>query len=70
MADLREVSLKEGIRRHYQGLARLMEARLRDSDNLSEVTYNPCYWCFKHFGKLEWLKNYPESPWAAGVLDS
>lgn len=70
LADLRKVPLKKGIRRHYQGLARLMEARLRDSDSLCGVTHNPCYWCFKHFGKLAWLKNYPESPWAAGVLDS
>jgi hypothetical protein len=29
----------------------------------------PCYWCFLHFGKLEWLKNYPRSPWAAAVRE-
>jgi MoaA/NifB/PqqE/SkfB family radical SAM enzyme len=69
LADLKETPLKEGIIRHFQGLAQLMEARLRDMDDLEGLTYIPCYWCFKHFGKLDWLRDFPESPWAAGVLE-
>jgi MoaA/NifB/PqqE/SkfB family radical SAM enzyme len=69
LADLKEVSLKEGLIRHFKAAARLMEARLKDMDILAGVTYIPCYWCFKHFGKLDWLRNYPDSPWAAGVLN-
>ncbi len=69
VADLREVSLKEGLIRHLHGQAQLMEARLRDRDRLGDLTLDPCYWCFKHFGKLEWLQNFPDSPWAAGVLE-
>jgi len=68
LADLKEVSLREGIIRHYQGVADLMAARLNDAEKLAGLTYIPCYWCFKHFGKLDWLKGFPDSPWAAGVL--
>jgi MoaA/NifB/PqqE/SkfB family radical SAM enzyme len=69
LADLKEVSLREGLIRHFHGVARLMEARLRDLEKLKDPTFIPCYWCFLHFGKLEWLRGYPRSPWSAGVLD-
>jgi MoaA/NifB/PqqE/SkfB family radical SAM enzyme len=68
LGNLQEISLQEGIIRHFHAAARLVEARLQDRDNLNELTQNICYWCFKHFGKFDWLKNYPQSPWAAGVL--
>jgi MoaA/NifB/PqqE/SkfB family radical SAM enzyme len=69
LGDLKEISLEEGLIRHYHGVARLMEARVRDAGRLTDLTMIPCYWCFLHFGKLEWLKNYPRSPWAAAVLE-
>ncbi|MFQ5925147.1 MAG: radical SAM protein [Dehalococcoidia bacterium] len=68
LADLREVSLREGISAHFDLLARWMGQRLKDAENLSPPTCIPCYWCYKYFSKLNWLKNYPESPWAEGVL--
>ncbi len=69
LGDLKEMSLREGLSRHFRAMARLMEARLRDAEKLSGLTFIPCYWCFRHFGKLEWLRDFPESPWAAGVLE-
>jgi MoaA/NifB/PqqE/SkfB family radical SAM enzyme len=69
LGNLKEISLRDGLIRHYHAVAQLMEARVRDADNLTDLTINPCYWCFKHFGKLEWLKDYPESPWSTGVLE-
>jgi MoaA/NifB/PqqE/SkfB family radical SAM enzyme len=69
LGDLKEMSLRQGLIRHFHGVAELMEARVRDADNLTDLTFIPCYWCFKHFGKFEWLRDYPESPWAAGVLE-
>jgi len=69
LADLKEVSLREGISRHFDLLAKLMGQRLKEADNLSPPTYIPCYWCLKYFGKLDWLRNYPESPWAKGIVD-
>ncbi len=68
LADLKEVPLKEGIKRHLYLAARLGEARINDLPHtgLNEI---PCYWCLKRFGKLDWLKEFPDSPWAAGVLE-
>jgi MoaA/NifB/PqqE/SkfB family radical SAM enzyme len=68
LADLKEVPLKEGIIRHFQGVARLMEARITGMDDLAGLNLVPCYWCLRHFGKLEWLREFPESPWATGVV--
>jgi sulfatase maturation enzyme AslB (radical SAM superfamily) len=69
LADLQETPLREGLVRHFHGVARLMEARLGDMEKLADLTLIPCYWCIRHFGKLEWLRDFPESPWAAGVLE-
>jgi MoaA/NifB/PqqE/SkfB family radical SAM enzyme len=69
LANLKEVSLKDGIIRHFDGIARLMEARLQDKDELKGLTYIPCYWCLQHFGKLDWLRDFPESPWFNGVRE-
>jgi MoaA/NifB/PqqE/SkfB family radical SAM enzyme len=70
LADLKEQSLQEGLIRHFHAHARLMEARLQEKDRLEDLRLDPCYWCFRHFGKLEWLCDFPESPWAAGVLEN
>ena len=68
LADLREVSLKEGVARHFQTTADLVNARLADMDSLAGMTHNLCYWCMKYFNKLDWLKGLPDSPWAVGVF--
>lgn len=68
VADLREVSLKEGVIRQFHQLARLMEARLTHLEDQSGLNRFFCYWCLRYFGKLDWLKDFPESPWAAPVL--
>lgn len=69
LGNLTEMSLREGLIRHYHGVARLMEARLRDMEELDDLTLIPCYWCLQHFGKLDWLRDYPESPWFNGVIE-
>jgi len=68
LADLKEVPLREGVIRHFRGVARLIEARLKDMEKLAGLNFLPCYWCFAHFGKFTWMKDFPDSPWAAGVL--
>jgi MoaA/NifB/PqqE/SkfB family radical SAM enzyme len=68
LGNLQEISLKEGIIRQFHAAARLVEARLNEMDRLNGLNKNPCYWCLKHFGKFDWLRNYPDSPWAEGVF--
>jgi pyruvate-formate lyase-activating enzyme len=69
LGDLKTMTLREGLIRHYHAVARLMEARVRDMEKLDDLTLIPCYWCARHFGKLEWLRDFPESPWSLGVLE-
>ncbi len=68
LANLREVSLKEGLIRHFKAATNLVENWINSLDEWRHQPFSLCYWCYKHFGKLEWLKNYPDSPWAAGLL--
>lgn len=68
VADLKEVSLPEAIRLHWRRVADVMEWRLRAKDLFTAGDFQICYWCYYQMGKLDWLKNHPESPWSAGVL--
>lgn len=69
LADLRQVSLSEGICRHFEAMAELNRARARAlSQPLSLLEQNACYWCLKHFGRLEWLRSFAGSPWAAPLM--
>lgn len=70
LGNLKEISLREGLIRHYRAIAQFTEDCTEDLDAWRDKPFNLCYWCHKHFGKLEWLKEFPDSPWAAGVLDS
>jgi MoaA/NifB/PqqE/SkfB family radical SAM enzyme len=69
VADLKEVSLKEGIVRQFRKAAGVMEARLYGGGKIQGLSETPCFWCMKHFGKLDWLKDFPDSPWAAWLMD-
>jgi MoaA/NifB/PqqE/SkfB family radical SAM enzyme len=69
VADLKEVSLKEAIVRQFRAAAGVMEARLNGGGNLGGLTETPCLWCLKHYGKLDWLKDFPDSPWSTWLLD-
>jgi MoaA/NifB/PqqE/SkfB family radical SAM enzyme len=68
VADLRDLSLKEGVIRQFHQLARLMEARLERLEDQTGLNRFFCYWCLGRFGKLDWLRDFPESPWAAPVF--
>jgi pyruvate-formate lyase-activating enzyme len=69
VADLKEVPLKEAIALQFRKAAKVMEARLNSDGDAKSLSETPCHWCLKHFGKLDWLKNFPDSPWTALLLD-
>ena len=50
LGNLREISLREGIVRHFRLLSNFVKARLQS--NLSPLEMNPCLWCFKYFKKF------------------
>ncbi len=69
VADLNHVSLKEGIVRQFRKASEFMEARLGDGMNPEGISDTPCYWCLRHFGKLAWLKDFPDSPWTQWLME-
>jgi MoaA/NifB/PqqE/SkfB family radical SAM enzyme len=68
VADLKQVSLKEAVVRQFRKAAEVMEARLQDG-NGQGLSNAPCLWCLRHFGKLDWLKDFSTSPWTAWLLE-
>jgi MoaA/NifB/PqqE/SkfB family radical SAM enzyme len=68
VADLKKVSLKEAIVRQFRKAAEVLEARLNGGGNLDGLSATPCLWCLKYFAKIDWLKDFPDSPWTARLL--
>ena len=68
VADLKEVSLKEALVRQVRKAAEVLEARLNGGGTPHGLSETPCLWCLKYFGKLNWLQEFPESPWTDWLL--
>jgi MoaA/NifB/PqqE/SkfB family radical SAM enzyme len=68
VADLQQTSLEQAIQLHWRRLAEVLEWRIKARELITAGDFPICYWCYYQMGKLDWLKGYPESPWAAGVL--
>jgi hypothetical protein len=65
LADLQKIPLAEGIIRQFRKAAEVMEARLNGAGNSLSTAPTPCLWCLNYFGKLAWLKDFPDSPWTS-----
>jgi|UniRef100_A0A7C3SJX8 MoaA/NifB/PqqE/SkfB family radical SAM enzyme len=68
LADLKETPFSEGLKRQFRLWAEIMAARVEEFPRLSGSDHCLCYWCLRRLGKLYWLKEFPDSPWAAAVL--
>jgi hypothetical protein len=68
VADLKEVSLKEAIIRQFRMAAEVIAARLNGGENPEALSETPCIWCLSYFGKLGWLKDFPNSPWKSWLM--
>lgn len=69
VADLKAEPLAEAIVRQFQHAAAVMAARLAGDGTFPALAATPCLWCLRHFGKLDWLRDFPDSPWSAWLLD-
>ncbi len=69
LADLKEVPLKEAIVWQFRKAAEVMEARLQHGGKIQGISHTPCLWCLQYFGKLDWLKDFPNSPWTSWLRD-
>ncbi len=70
LGNLDAISLAEAARRARvlgRALAEEKEAR-RHGGELGVLDHHPCWYCLKRFGKVEWLREFPGSPWAQDLL--
>jgi MoaA/NifB/PqqE/SkfB family radical SAM enzyme len=69
VADLKVTPLKEAIVRQFRKATEVMEAKLNGGGNPVGLSEVPCLWCLNYFGKLDWLKDFPDSPWTGWLRE-
>jgi MoaA/NifB/PqqE/SkfB family radical SAM enzyme len=69
VADLEQTDLWDAHRRLISVISGLQRKRIDKiaSSGLSYIDHFQCVACMDHFGKLDWLKNYPDSPWCEAL---
>ena len=63
LGNIRETPLKDLIINHLNFIPQILEWRLERKDAIKGAPLSLCNWCFYQFDKLDWLKDYPDSPW-------
>jgi MoaA/NifB/PqqE/SkfB family radical SAM enzyme len=65
LGSLEEFSVWELHRKMVRKVAAFQEDKITkvEQGQLTENEHFPCFYCAKYFGKLEWLRDFPESPW-------
>jgi len=64
LGNIKEMPLKDLIIKHLDYLPEILKWRFERKDAIKRAPLSLCNWCFYQFGKLDWLKNYPDSPWS------
>lgn len=64
LGNIREAPLTDLIVRHLQFLPEVLQWRFERKERIKQAPLSLCNWCFFQFGKLDWLKEYPDSPWS------
>ncbi|HEY4716308.1 MAG TPA: radical SAM protein [bacterium] len=71
IADMAKTNLFDALKRwmdrvHEYNLEKLEYIK---NKKWTDLDYFPCYYCQKHFGKMRWLGDYPDSPWAESITE-
>jgi len=64
LGRIKEIPLTDLIVRHLNFLPEVLKWRFEKKDLIKKAPLSLCNWCFFQFGKFDWLKEYPDSPWA------
>jgi MoaA/NifB/PqqE/SkfB family radical SAM enzyme len=64
LGNIREYPLTDLIVRQMNLLSDVLKWRFERKDAIRKAPLSLCNWCFFQFGKLDWLKEYSNSPWA------
>lgn len=68
VADLHQVSLRDAWPHYVERLRGQQAASARPADGGDEFDALPCIRCARACGKMEWVRDYPESRWAGAAL--
>jgi len=63
MGNIDKTPLKDLIVKHINFLPEVLEWRFKRKDVIKNAPLSLCNWCFYQFNKLEWLREFPDSPW-------
>lgn len=63
LGSLKETGLKDLIIKHINLLPEILQWRFSRKQVIKSTPFSLCTWCFYQFEKLNWLKEYPDSPW-------
>jgi len=70
IANLNELPLDEARRRMASTVAEFKEEKARriKEGALGPLDHGPCWYCLKHFRKVDWMAEYPDSAWAKDLV--
>jgi MoaA/NifB/PqqE/SkfB family radical SAM enzyme len=68
VADLHHSSFAEAWPRYVAGMAAQQERSRPPADGGDEFDALPCIRCARSCGKMQWVRQFPDSPWAAAAL--
>lgn len=65
IGSLKEMSLFEAHRKLVERIADFQKERIRriETREISQLDRFPCFYCSKYFGKIDWLRDFPDNPW-------
>lgn len=68
IGNLREMSLIEACKQFRQRVVTYLAGKQDkiDRGKFSELDHFPCWYCLKYLGKVSWLNDFPDHPWARG----
>lgn len=70
IADLKKTGLREAHQLVKKAITGYKQNKTKDhkSGLLQRADYYPCWYCLKHFRKVDWMAEYPDNPWSADML--
>jgi len=63
IGNIGKTPLKDLIVKHLNLLPGILKWRFDRKDAIRKAPLSLCNWCFYQFNKLEWMQDFPDSPW-------
>jgi MoaA/NifB/PqqE/SkfB family radical SAM enzyme len=72
VADLRDVSLAEAASRVRKRVACVAQEKAQKvkAHSLGFLDHHPCWYCLKRFGKVNWMRSFPDTDWGRDMINA